>query len=231
MGRGGRRRGGRQYAGQQRPQVLSPEDARRQMEDGDGRLVPFIRGREIDAGDLSGDHVEPVVASFTYFGERYRVNPDLTETMVVDLLEAGEDIEVNDPRQLLAAKNYVRDHIHPDDFDDFWQASIDNRQGVQAVIKVCWKLLERITERPTTPPSGSSDGRPVTATNSVDGVSEPATANDPVAPTPTLAPTSGNVREVAAPFVEKYERAGRPDLANQVMLAVESREARGLVTV
>lgn len=198
------------------------------MEDGDGRLVPFIRGREIDAGDLSGDVVEPVVASFTYFGNRFRVNPNLTETMVVDLLEAGEDIEVNDPRQLLAAKDYVRDHIHPDDFDDFWQASIDNRQGVQAVIKVCWKLLERITERPTTPPSDSSDGRPVTATNSVDGVSEPATASAPVKP---YEASTGNVREVAAPFVERYERIGRPDLANQVMLAVESREARGLVTV
>jgi hypothetical protein len=208
---------------------MSPEQARRQIEQGDDRLVPFIRGREIDAGDLSGDVVEPVMASFTYFGKRFRVNPDLTETMVVDLLEAGEGIEVNDPRQLLAAKDYVRDHLHPDDFDEFWQTSIDNRQGVQAVIKVCWKLLEKVTERPTTPPSDSSDGRPDTATSSAAGASAPATESVPAEPSPV--PASGNVREVGRHFAEKYEAQGRPDLANQVMLAVETREARGLVTV
>jgi hypothetical protein len=225
MGRGGKRRG----RGGQHPQVLSPEQARKQMEDTDGRLVPFIRGQEIDAGDLSGAPVEAIQASFTYFGKRFRVNPNLTETMVIDLLEAGENVEVEDMSQLVATKDYVREHIHPEDFDEFWQTSVDNRQGVQAIIQVCWKLLERITERPTTPPSDSSDGRPGTATSSAAGVSAPVTANVPVAK--PYEATAGNVREVARPFVEKFEAAGRPDLANQVMLAVETREARGLVTV
>lgn len=216
MGRGGKRRGSRPHPYSDGPGGgMSKAQAREAME-GDGRLVPFIRGREIDAGDLSGDVVDPIIASFTYYGQRFRVNPNLTETMVVDLLEAGEDIEVNDPRQLLAAKDYVRDHLHPDDFDGFWQTAVDNRQGIQAVIKVCWRLLEQVTERPTSPPSDSSDGRRDTPTSSPAGASGPAT---------------GNVRDVARPFVERFEQAGRPDLANQVMLAVESREARGLVTV
>lgn len=212
-GRGGRGRGGTYY---ELSRPVSADDARKQMEDGDGRLVPFIRGREIDAGDLSGDVVEPVTATFAYFGKRFRVNPNLTETMVVDLLESGEGIDVNDPMQLVAAKDYVREHLHPEDFDEFWDTAKANRQGVQAVIRVCWKLLERITEQDPTEPPASSDGRLDTRPSSPDGASAPAT---------------GNVREVGEHFIQKFEEQGRPDLANQIALAVESREARGLVTV
>lgn len=207
----------------QQVQRMSPEEARRQI-DSDNRLVPFVRGREIDAGDLSGETVEPIIATFGYFGRRFRVNPNLTETMVVDLLEAGSDVEVNDPRQLLAAKDYVRDHLHPEDFDDFWETAVDNRQGIQQVIRVCWRLLEQITERPTTPPSDSSDGRLDTPTSSPAGASGPATASVPVS-----APRT--VEEIADHFIGKFEGEGRPDLAAQIALAAESRAARGLVTV
>ncbi len=208
-------------------QQMSPEQARRQIES-DNRLVPFVRGREIDAGDLSGDVVEPIIATFGYFGKRFRVNPDLTETMVVDLLEAGENVEVNDPRQLLAAKDYVRDHLHPEDFDEFWETAVANRQGIQQVIRVCWRLLEQITERPTTPPSDSSDGRPDTPTNSQAGASAPVIESVAVPP----APAGGrSTQDVADHFIEKFEAEGRPDLAAQIAAAAESRMARGLVTV
>ena len=227
-GRGGRGRGPVHYE-VRGGRSMTAEDARKQMEGGDGRLVPFIRGREIDAGDLSGEVVEPVTATFTYFGKKIRVNPNLTETMVVDLLEAGEDIGVDDPRQLVAAKDYVRDHMHPDDFDTFWEAAQANRQSIQDVIRVCWKLLERITERDPTQPPGSSDGRPATSQSSPAGASAPATESSPVNPAP--AAQQGNLWEVADHFIEKYESQGRPDLANQIALAAESREARGLVTV
>lgn len=215
-----RRRGGRPPYAQMGQPPQSAAEARRQMEQA-GEMVPFIRGRQLDLGDLSGSVVEPVIASFRYFGKTFRVNPDLTETMVVDLLEAGEDVSVDDPRQLIAAKAYVRDHIHPDDFDEFWDTAIDNRQGVQEIIKVCWKVLEQVTDRPTTPPSGSSDGRPDTATNSPAGASAPVIAS-------TAVPT--DLESVAQHFVDKFETRGRPDLAAQVMLSVEARQARELAT-
>jgi hypothetical protein len=207
------------------PQPMTKEQARKAIEDGDGRLVPFIRGQEIDAGDLSGKTYEPIVASFTYFGERIRVNPNLTETVVVDLLEMSENVQVGDPRELVAAKDYVREHIHPDDFDDFWAAAMENRQGVTDVITVCWKLLERITDRPTTPPSGSSDGRRDTP------MSSPAGASGPVIESEVVPPQSGNLADVAGHFIAKFEGQGRPDLACQIAIAQEAREARGLVTV
>jgi hypothetical protein len=205
----------------------NPQAARQSLDD-TGPLVPFRRGIEIDVGDLSGDEVEPIIATFGYFGDTYRVNPNLTETMVVDLLEAGESIGVEDPRQLVAAKQYVRDHIHPDDFDDFWATAVEHRQGVQAVIKVCWKILEQVTARPTTPPSDSSDGRRDTPTNSPVGASGPVIESTAV---PAQPPVGGNLSDVAEHFITKFESQGRPDLALQVVLAKETREARGLVTV
>ena len=228
----GRSRGrrGRPHPYSDGPDGHSKANARQALEDGDGRLIPFRRGVDIDAGDLSGETVEPIQASFTYFGKRFRVNPNLTETMVIDLLESGEDIDdPEDPRQLVAVKDYVRDHLHPEDFDGFWQTAINNRQGVRQVVKVCWVLLERITDRPTTPPSDSSDGRRDTPTSSLAGASVPATENLPAA-TPEV-PAGRDMQAVADHFIRKFNQEGRPDKALQIALAAESRSARGLVTV
>lgn len=183
----------------------------------DRQMLPLVRGRHLDLGDLSGAEVEPVVAEFVYFGKTFRVNPDLSETQIVDLLEDADEIEVDDPRNLLAAKDYVRGHLHPDDFEDFWDTAQSHRQGVPQVVKVCWRIIELVTDRPTTPPSDSSDGRRNTPTNSPAGASVPATGR--------------SARALGESFVKEFEQAGRPDLACQVMLAVEAREARGLVTV
>lgn len=207
-------------------QMQQNPDAARQALEANTSLMPFIRGRQIDAGDLSGEVVEPIQATFGYFGKTFRVNPDLTETMVVDLLEAEVEIDdPNDPTQLVNAKDYVREHIHEDDFDEFWATAVKNRQGVQAIIKVCWKILEKVTDRPTPPPSDFSDGRQHTPTVSPVGVSEPVTASAPALP------TTGNMQEIADHFIHKYEAQGRPDLAAQIALAAETRAARGLVTV
>jgi hypothetical protein len=205
-----RRRGGAPYAQTQQPTRREAEQAL------SGQIMPLVRGRQLDIGDLSGDTVEPVLATFSYFGKQFRVNPNLTETMLVDLLEDAEEIGSEGPMQLVAAKDYVRNHLHAEDFDEFWDTVVDNRQGINQVIKLCWKLLELVTDRPTSPPSDSSDGRPATVTSLPAGASEPAT---------------GNVRDVAEKFIKQFEAEGRPDKANFVALAVESREARGLVTV
>jgi hypothetical protein len=212
MSRRGRRRG---------PQTGPRPDLREQQaqaqEAMDRPMLPLIRGRQLDLGDLSGEQVDPITAEFVYFGKTFRVNPDLSETQVVDLLEEAEEVDVDDPRNLLAAKDYVRGHLHPDDFDDFWDTAQANRQGVPQVVKVCWRILELITDRPTPPPSDSADGRRETPTKSLAGASGPVGGR--------------SARELGETFVAEYEAQGRPDLAAQVMLAVEARERRGLVTV
>jgi hypothetical protein len=137
--------------------------------------VRLIRtGEVIDMGDISGERREAVTASFVFFGERLRVNPDLTEIAIIDLLETAEGIDVNDARSLTITKEYARAHIHPDDFDRFWSAVRANRQDSAAIMVTCGKILSGITANPTGGRSDSSAGQPVTRTSS------PPTSSGPV---------------------------------------------------
>jgi hypothetical protein len=192
----------------------------------------------MDLGDLGGEPVEPVMAIFTYFGKRFRVNPDLTETTIIDMFSAAAKVTVTDPRELTEqaeatvlsqvelAKDYVRGHIHPDDFDELWATAKANRQGIQQLMELCWKILELISERPTSPPSGSSGGRPVTSQSLPDGVSSPAGQEDDTSPSDhSWWPEDLPFSEAAANVVERFEDQGRPDLANQIMVTQENRVA------
>jgi hypothetical protein len=218
-----RRRGGGGYA--------YPADVQRNPAAGkrpvDGQIV---RGQSMDLGDLGGDAVEPVLATFTWFGERFRVNPDMTETTLIDLFEMARRVDVDpdliDPNQLDFSKGYVREHIHPDDFDRLWKTARANRQGIQQLIQLCMRILGLVSERPTAPPSGSSDGRPVTSQNLPDGAW--SRADD--ARAAEWWPEGLPYNSTAARVVERLEGEGRPDKANFVMLAQEARAASGART-
>lgn len=210
MGRGGKRHGppygGPRQQTNRSPQAANPLESMSQ---------PFIRGRDIDLGDLSGEAQAPVLATFTYFGKRFRANPDLNEVMVMDLLEASGDMDSEDPRQLALVKGWVRDHIHPQDFDDLWKLARRNGQGMADMLRLCARVLELVTERPTTPPTDSSDGRGDTRPNSRGGA--PPTDIE-------------RYRGIARRAVERFEAEGRPDKAVQVMLALQAREAQASVS-
>lgn len=194
----------------------------------------FVAGQALDLGDLSGEVVEPVYATFTYFGEQYRVNPDLTETLVVDLLAEAAHVDLEDPRSegrttptvsqnAERSKDYVRQHLHPDDFDALWSAAKANRQSVTDLLKLCWRLLALVTDRPTTPPSDSSGGRPVINQSSPDGAS--SLADDEAAVDGSWWPENLPRNDSAIRVVEQFEARGRPDLANQIMVTQEARAA------
>lgn len=187
---------------------------------------------DIVIGDLSGPTYEPLVFSFTYFGEQIRVHPELSETTVVDMYSRAASIEIdadaNDKlgEQLVkGAKeqlDYVRAHIHPDDFDRFWALVKQHRQRMGDVMVLTLQLVGALTERdPTSPPSDSSDGRPDTNPTLPPGASVPDGGESPEVPEwwPQGVPYSPQ----AANFVDSFEERGRPDLANMVMLAQEAR--------
>jgi hypothetical protein len=197
------------------------------------RTAPeIVRGRQVDLGDLSGEAVDPVLASFAYFGKQIRVNPDLTETTVIDLFERAAKVQVQDPatltgadaiREAEKAKNHVREHIHPDDFEELWATAKANRQDLRRLMALCWEILGLISERPTSPPSGSSDGRPIISQSLPDG------ASSPVGDAPEIDgswwPEGLPYNEDAIAVVERFQRQGRPDLANQIMVTQENRAA------
>lgn len=133
-----------------------------------GRQVPssVIRGDIIDLGEVGGVEAEKVVASFTYYGTKIRVNPSLTEIVIMDFFEEAEKVAPRDPHAMVIVKAFARDSIHPDDFEKFWTIVKTRGADTDGVMKVVWKILEGVTARPTGRPSDSSDGPTETSSES-----------------------------------------------------------------
>ena len=221
-----RRRGGPDYAYPAQMQRNPDARTRRQQTE----QPAIVRGQMLDLGDMGGEEVEPVLATFTWFGERFRVNPDMTETTLIDLFESASQVDIDDPesldpKQMEFAKNYVREHIHPDDFDRLWATAKRKRQGLDPLMTLCMRILEMVSERPTAPPSGSSDGRPVINQSLPDGVlspDAPVGRAEPEGLAPWW-PQGVPYNPTAVKYVERFESEGRPDKANIIMMAQEAR--------
>jgi hypothetical protein len=131
-------------------------------------------GLGFSLGDLSGpDERGPLVATFTYFGEPIRVNPDMTEVDMIDFLDDAETVAKDDPRSMLMVKNAARSHVHPEDFDKFWELRRKHRQGVEQLMGTIWQIVGAVTGKASGQQSGSSDGPPATSPSS-QGSSSPA---------------------------------------------------------
>lgn len=143
-----------------------------------GRNTPDLRivrgGEQIEIGEVGGEVRAKVTATFGYFGRRFRVNPDLTEIEVVDLLEEADNVKTTDVKSMTMTKKYARAHVHPDDFDEFWELVRKHNQGTGDIMVTCWKILDGITGNPTGGQSGSSPGQPATSPSSPPDSSAPA---------------------------------------------------------
>lgn len=144
----------------------------------------------------------PLEADFGWFGATIRVEPNLTDTVLVEFLRKASTIE-NDigPEAMSAIQDFLSACIHPDDFEEFWQLGRDNRQGIQDLMLVAYGILEVATDRPTPVPAASSGGQPTT----------------PVALT-----ENSSVGVVQRQFEERR----RPDLALVVVQAQEALKSR-----
>jgi hypothetical protein len=182
------------------------------------RLHVVRDGTEYQIGDLTGtsEPAPPLIATFGYFGETIRVNPDLTEVDMIDFLDSANSVDQNDPKSMTMVKDLVRAHVHPDDFDQFWELRRKNRQGVQATVATVWQIVAAVTQRPTGRPSDSSGGPPVT--------SQPL----PDTSSPQAGPPSP--RDLYLKHIERFEtdpRLGANGVAMAAQLAVAA-EARGI---
>jgi hypothetical protein len=143
-----------------------------------GRGGPDLRivrgGENITIGEIGGESHGKVTATFGFFGRTLRVNPDLTELEVIDLLEEADNVKMTDIRSMTMTKKYARAHVHPDDFDEFWRLIKANNQGTADIMVTCWKILDGITANPTGGPSDSSGGQPATSPSSPPASSTPA---------------------------------------------------------
>jgi hypothetical protein len=174
---------------------------------------PVRRGEVIELGELGGTERDPLTASFSYFGEEFRVHPDLSELDIIDFAEASENLKPDDPASMSIIKKFVRQNLHPGDFERFWSAVRAHRQTAEETMELMWKVIEGVTGNPTGQPSASAAGRPVTTQQL------PATASGPES-------ANGDLRARYLAQIERFEATGTGNgvaMAAQVAAAAEAR--------
>lgn len=173
-----------------------------------------------------------MIATFRYFGETYTVNPNVSEVDIIDFMDDASQVSATDPNAITIVKTFGRRIIDPEEFESFWKAARDHRQDANAIMTTLWRVLEGVTDRPTSPPSGSSDGRPGTSPSSPPGVSPPDSARFPDRPGDRELIRDGldRLRAAEDPLrarflaqIERFEAQGLPHIAAQVAVAAEAR--------
>lgn len=175
---------------------------------------PIIRGDVIDLGEVGESEAEKVIASFSYFGTTIRVNPNLTEIVIMDFFEAAEKVGAKDPHAMVIVKEFARDVISPDDFDEFWALVKTRGVNSDSLMRLIWKVLEGVTARPTGRPSDSSDGPTVTSSES------PVTWSQPDA--------AQSRREAFLSQVHRFEAMGTGNGAAMAAQIVEIARSQGI---
>lgn len=138
--------------------------------------------------------------TFGWFGLTVRVGDTFSDLRLIDFLETAGDIPDTDQlAQMRALQGFLRTIVHPDDWEAFWQACLDNGQGVVDLMILVQRLTEESTGRPSKRRPDSSPGRRDRKGKSkVDSSSR---------------------------VIRRLERHGRPDLALIVDMARAERSA------
>lgn len=134
--------------------------------------------------------------TFDYFGVELRVNALAGEQAYIDFLEVAGELDERDPKVAIGVKNFMREIVHPDDFDVFWSLSRTKRQDTGDLFKLAQKIVEAVSGRPTEQSSGSPAGLHGTVPSS----------------------TAASYSQVR----QELEAGGRPDLS---LIYLEAQEA------
>jgi hypothetical protein len=132
----------------------------------------------------------PVDLEFDYFGSTIRVHPQASDTVELEFLDVGRDIdlellqdksleELDDDQRwavlaemgrairggYLLVKDSLQQLIHPEDWPTYWKLARENGQQIRDLMSdlkyITAKVVEAETGFPTRLPSGSAGG-PVT---------------------------------------------------------------------
>lgn len=120
----------------------------------------------------------PADATFGYFGETLRANPNVSDLAVVELFSTLGGLEGDKDAGAAEAIGVLRQIgstlVHEDDLDRFWSLARANRQTMEDLAELAMSLVAALTDRPTELPSDSSGGQQTTDTRSEADSSLPA---------------------------------------------------------
>lgn len=124
----------------------------------------------IDIGATS--HADDEPNTFVYFGTELRTNPGLTDADLLDFMADHAELKDDDPAAAGILKSFMREVIHPDDFDTFWALARQHRQSTEERVKIMYALIEAaVPGTPTVQSSDSSAGLQRTDESSTDASS------------------------------------------------------------
>ncbi len=119
-----------------------------------------------EGGKLADNQVE-------FKGERYRIADSVGLWPMMQFARAAEaGVSVTDFRALAALHAFLQDCLHPDDWGRFQEKMISTKEtDVEGLLDVATSVIEKLTARPTPPPSGSSNGASAPSAGSTGGSS------------------------------------------------------------
>lgn len=152
-------------------------------------------------GSLGTERPQAEPNEFGWFTTTIRTNPGITDLVLADFMETATAIDMDNAEQAAASlgliKQFLRDMIHPDDFDRFWFTAKQHGQGIEDLLGVAKAIIAEASSRPTMLPSVSTDGQPRTPENSAS----------------------------ALELIAEQAFPGRPDLQSTLLRAAEQRSA------
>lgn len=167
---------------------------------------------------------EDAAVVFGYFGTRLRANPLASDLAFIEFLDKAENLDkVNEVEAVRLVLDYLREQIHPDDWDEFWRLAKANHQTSTDLMLVSHQIQGAIAGFPTGQPSVSRAGRRATARKS--GARSPSRATQTRASRSRAGVVDGEVVSrqdvVMGRAMELLD--GRPDLKVAVWEAQQAR--------
>lgn len=155
---------------------------------------------------------------FEFFDLTIRVNPSCSQAAMVEFLAAAGEVEQADEvRGAQVIMMFMRQIVHPDDFDAFWsKAKLERQDPEKDLMPIGHAVMEAISDFPTGQPSGSAGGSTSTGPRFV--VDAPL----PELPTPNLKAGSTGAQALAM-------LRGRPDLQEFIVQAGEQKKEKAAV--
>lgn len=162
-----------------------------------------------------GTAYEPVDLDFGFFGETIRVHPEAGAAALTEFIAGAADIAAEDePAGAKFILDFLRQLVHPEDFDRFWSLAKAQRQHpMRDLMPIGKAIVEAVSGFPT----GQSSASPTGPVNTGQKFAVDLPSQD----FPTAVPTPQTAADKALAMLR-----GRPDLQEFVVKQEEAQRER-----
>jgi hypothetical protein len=156
--------------------MSAPAPSRRQSrapQDHKPKARKPLAGQTAKIAQSAAEGAAPPDDTVGFRGKEYKISDSVSLFALMRFARAAESgISVMDFRALAALHAFLQDCFSPEDWGRFQEDMIETRENsVEELLDVATKVVEKLTSRPTPPPSASSNGQSASSAGSTDGSS------------------------------------------------------------